>query len=123
MIKEIYIRDEKDPNFQPGIIDHDNELESVISQIKMILGTKEGEVLGAPYFGLDLEYLVFNTKINAERLQEKIFDAINEGVSHSSNIFIENSVSFGKSASGFDYCVVDIIINGNKTIGFLISND
>ena len=50
-IKEIYIRDDKDPYYDPKIIDYQNEVESVISQIRMILGTLNGQVFGDYDFG------------------------------------------------------------------------
>ena len=123
MIKEIYIRDEKDPYFEPGVIDYSNEMENIISQIKMILGTNKGQVLGEYDFGVDLEYMVFNTRASASEVQEKIMDQISKYVVHSDRIFISSEVNFGDSGHGYDYAVIDIYINGGKAIGFLIDKD
>lgn len=120
MVKEIYIRPENDPNFEPGIVDYTNEIESVISQIKMILGTHKGDVLGSYSFGIDLDYLVFNTRAAAADVSTKIMDAITEYVSHGPNVSITCDVNFGDSGEGYDFAVVDIYINGSKTIGFLV---
>lgn len=123
MIREIYIRDEKDPNFEPGIIDYSNEMENVISQIKMILGTNKSEVLGSYDFGVDLEYMVFNTKISAEEVQRNIEDQISTYVIHSDKISISTAINFGDSGLGYDYAIIDIYINGGKAIGFLIDKN
>lgn len=123
MISEIYIRDEHDPNFEPGIIEYKDEIESIVSQIKMLLETKPGDVLGDPDFGLDLEYYIFETSVNSEAIREKVNDAISMFVKHTNNTSVDVEVSFGKSARGYDYCVVDIIVNGRKVIGYLIDKD
>ena len=76
MIREIYTRTPDDPNFVPGVLDYSNEMESIISQIRILLGTKEGDVMGAYNFGVDLTYLVFKTSVNALDLKQKILDQI-----------------------------------------------
>jgi hypothetical protein len=123
MIKEIYIRDEKDPFYDPNMIDYSNEVEQVISQIRMILGTKPGEVLGNYSFGIDLEYVVFNTKKSAEKLGEEIREQIKSYVYHGDNISVDVDVNFGDSGKGYDYGVIDILVNGSKAIGFLVDKN
>ena len=122
-VKEIYIRDENDPYYDPTIIDYKNEIESVISQIRMILGTQNGQVFGTYYFGIDLEYMVFNTKFAANQVLDKLNDQINQYVYHSDNVNISCNISFGDSGLGYDYAVLDIYINGVKSIGFLIDKN
>jgi len=123
MIKEIYTRTPDDPNFVPGVIDYSNEIESVVSQIKILLGTKEGDVLGSYNFGVDLTYLVFQTSINAIDLKQKIMDQIISYVYISPNISLDINIEFGQSGYGYDIALIDIIINGNKAIGFLIDKN
>lgn len=123
MIKDIYIRDEKDPHFIPGVIDYTNEVESVISQIRMILSTKPTEVFGDIVFGIDLEQIVYGTKRGAEEVSSQIRDLINRYVSHSPSTHIDVQISFGDSGEGYDYAVIDITINGIKAVGFLVAPD
>ena len=123
MIKEIYIRDEKDPYFEPGIIDYSNEMENIVSQIKMILGTRKGQVLGEYDFGVDLEYMVFTSRASAGEVQKQINEQISKYVVHSNNIIITTKVNFGDSGLGYDYAIIDIYINGGKAIGFLIDKE
>ena len=120
MINEIYIRTENDPYFVPGIIDYSNDVENVISQIRMILGTKNGQVLGDYDFGVDLEYAVFKTKRSASELEEGIMKQIGTYVKKPSGITVSCSVNFGKDERGDDYSVIDIYINGVKSVGFLV---
>ena len=72
MVKEIYIRTPDDPNFVPNVLDYSNEVEFVLSEIRTLLGTKKGDVLGEYNFGVDLNYLVFNTRYSAIQMKEKI---------------------------------------------------
>ncbi len=122
-IKEIYIRDENDPYYDPTIIDYNNEIEAVISQIRMILGTNKGQVLGTYDFGIDLEYMVFNTKYNSEKIVEELTAQINSYVYHTDKVSISCDINFGDSGNGYDYAVLDIYINGSKSIGFLIDKN
>lgn len=119
-IKEIFLRTENDPYYESGVIDYQNDLEYVISQIRMILGTKNGEVLGLYNFGIDLDYVVFNTKKTAQDVCEKIQDQIDMYVWKPDGMTVDCDVSFGDSGKGYDYAVIDIYINGVKAIGFLV---
>jgi hypothetical protein len=119
VVKEIYIRTPADPNYRYGVFEHMDPIESIISKLKMILGTTQGQVLGDLNFGVGVEELIFETRINKIELEEKILRQIQQYVSESSQYRIQPSVSFGK-ADGFDYCVIDILINDEKAIGVLV---
>lgn len=123
MIKEIYIRTPEDPYYSEGIIDFTNEAEEIITQIKVLLGTAPGDVLCAPKFGVDLEYLVFKTKRVAASIEKDVNDAIRNYIPHSNNISISAKISFGKSDSGYDFGVLDIYLNGVKAVGFLVDKN
>jgi len=119
MIQEIYTRTPSDPNYKINVLDHSNPIESIISKIKTIFGTRQGNVIGDLNFGLGLEDLVFETRINKMQLEEDIKRQISEYVSESSDYKIDPKVSFGKT-SEYDYCVIDIFIDNQKTFGILI---
>lgn len=123
MIKEIYIRDKSDPNYEEGIIDFENDIESAITQIRVLLGTKEGDILGNNTFGIDLEYLVFNTVKNAIEIQNLISEKIHSYIITGKNITIDTDVQFGDSGHGYDYAIIDIILNGRKALGLLVNKD
>lgn len=123
MIKEIYIRTPEERLYDDTIIDYSNEVESVISQIRMILGTDNGDVLGEYNFGVDISYLVFNTVKNSMQIEEKIKNQIYSYVNIGKNMSLDIKVEFGDSGEGYDYAVVDVIINGEKAIAFLIDKD
>jgi hypothetical protein len=119
VIKEIYIKSPSDPNFRFGIYEHSDPIESIISKIRMILGTTQGQVLGDLNFGIGIENLIFETRINKMDLEENISRQISQYISESSQYKIRPSVSFGRE-DGYDFCVIDILINDQKIIGVLV---
>jgi len=119
MITDLYIRNPSDPNYVYGILSHSDPIESIITKIKMLFGTTQGQILGDLNFGVGLENLVFETRINKMELEGKIKSQIMQYVNESKDYKIEPRVSFGKG-DGFDYCVVDIFINEQKVIGILV---
>jgi len=119
MIKDIYIRDPRDPNYQYGIYEHEDVIESIISKIKVILGTRQGKVLGDVNFGISIEDIVFETRINKFELEEKIRRQVFQYITEAADYKIDPKVSFGR-AEGFDYCVIDFFIDQQKVLGILV---
>lgn len=119
MIKDLYIRQPSDPNYVYGVYEHEDAIESIITKIKMILGTRQGSVLGDVNFGVSIEDMVFETRVNKFDLEEKIRGQITQYVSEASKYKIDPKVSFGK-AEGYDYCIIDFFINNVKSLGILV---
>lgn len=123
MIKEIYLRTPDDPNYVSGVIDFKSETEYLLNQIRVILGTREGDVLETYNLGVNLEDLVFNTVKNSMEIEEMINNQITVYVHVPRGMSVTTSVSFGDSGYGYDYAIVDININGQKYLGFLIDKN
>lgn len=120
MIKELYIKPPTDPNYNENILEHSDPIESIKTKLKMILGTYQGQVIGDINFGIGIEELIFETKINKMQLEEKISSQIYQYVSEAKDYEIRPAVQFGKG-DGYDYCVIDFYINKEKSIGILVS--
>ena len=56
---DFFFRDPTDPNYRTGIYESSDEIENTITQIRMTLLTKKGEVLGEPNFGFDATGYLF----------------------------------------------------------------
>lgn len=123
MIKEIFIRDEKDPFYIDGVLDFTDEVESIITQIKVLLTTEKGSVFGSPDFGFNIEEYIFGTRKDAEEILEDLETDVLLYVHHSDSTRITFKLSFGDSGKGYDYAVLDIYINGAKVIGFLVDKN
>ena len=119
MVKDIYIRNPEDPNYVYGVLEHSDPIESIITKIKMIFGTRQGQVLGDLNFGAGLEDMIFETRLSKNEIEETIKRQIYQYISEASEYAINVNVSFGK-AEGYDYALIDIYIDGTKTIGILI---
>lgn len=119
MLKDLYTRNPEDPNFQYGVMEHSDPIESIITKIKMILGTRQGQVLGDLNFGVGIEDLIFETKINKVQLEEKIISQFNQYIVETKDFKIVPQISFGKE-DGYDYAIIDVFINDQQTIGILV---
>lgn len=119
MIKDIYTRDSHDPNYVYGILDFSDPIESIITKLRMLMGTSQGQVLGDLNIGIGIEDLVFETKINKLELEEKIKNQIQQYISESADYKIEPKVSFSKG-DGYDICLIDFFINDTKVVGILV---
>ena len=68
----IYVRSETDPKYDPWQLEVYNELEELKSQIRILLTTSRGSVLGVPDFGLNLEDYLFTISANLEAIRKDI---------------------------------------------------
>ena len=71
-MREIYNRDPGDPEYNPYQLENTDPVEICIGQIKMLLLTNKGEVLGDPKFGLNMEDLVFNLNLSESSIKKEI---------------------------------------------------
>jgi len=69
---EIYNRDPGDPQYNPFQIETTDPVEICIGQLKMLLLTNKGEVLGDPLFGLNLEELIFELELSENAIREEL---------------------------------------------------
>jgi hypothetical protein len=71
-MREIYNRDPLDPNYNPYQIETSDPVEICVGQIKMLLLTNKGEVLGDPKFGLNLEDLIFTLNLSEASISKEL---------------------------------------------------
>jgi hypothetical protein len=71
-MREIYNRDPEDPNYNPYQLETTDPTEICVGQLKMILLTNKGEVLGDPKFGLNLEDLIFNLELSEASIRKEL---------------------------------------------------
>lgn len=119
--KDIYNKLPQDVNYLP-IVETDDEPQKILQQIKMILGTMPGEVLGYPDFGLNLKQYLFAYSLDTAAIRRQIIDHISQYVSYDSNKYdVDVDIKYGKEAElGSDYAVIDITINQQKLMGIMV---
>ena len=121
MIHEIYTRSQNDPYYNPNALEHTDEVEAILSEIRMILGTRRGDVLGDYKFGTNIEDLIFTRNIHKDRIQNIINEHIINYIKDFKNYKITSDITFYKMPNGTDAGLIDIYINKVKVQGFLIS--
>lgn len=119
MPRDLYMRDPSDPNYKEGILEVSDEIEMLISEIKMLLYTNRGDVLGAPDFGANLEEMLFNFGLNEYSLREMLRDQTIKFIPRAMNYNVEYSVKFSKGTTR-DICLIDVSINSQPAFGVLV---
>lgn len=91
---DFYIGYPGHPRFRdPGVIE-DDIIRVIIQKYEMLLFTNKGEVFGDLNFGMDLEELLFETKLSAESIEAMINSQISEYISEVANTNYTLTVSF-----------------------------
>jgi len=116
MLKEIYCRNQNDPNFNANQLETSSALEALLTKIRMILFTRKGEVLGYPDLGMSLDTLLFELTFNSFQVQQQFYNQVNLYVPDAKNFNIKIEVNFTPGTVR-DICYVDIYIDGTKYLG------
>lgn len=121
---DIYNRLPTDGNYIK-MLETESEMESILSQIKMILGTRRGDILGACDFGVDLKQYLFSMNFNKEELDNIIQESVLPYISYDAKKFnVGISVDFGHDTqNACDYAVLNVTINDIKKIGIMINQN
>ena len=117
---EIYPRTPDDPRYKEGLLHTDDEVEILIGMIKQCMLTTPGEVLGDPFFGIDLEGLLFDFNVDQTTLERAIrLHLITYVPLASSKYNVDFNVGFFRGETR-DACVIDFAIKGNPILGIKI---
>ena len=114
------MRDSTDPQYQSDVLEQSSEIETIIAEIKMILFTKQGDVLGSYNFGYNLEDNLFLFNLNASELRNQLLNQISQFCPTAFNYGLDLDVSFYQGTTR-DICLIDIYLNKQKVTGILIS--
>lgn len=118
-LRELPFRDEQtDPNYLQDYIDIDDELESLIYQLNMIMLTNRGEVIGASDFGANLEDLLFTFNAN----EFTVNNTLNEQTNLYCHLADKYKVKFNTKfiREGFhDVGLIDAIVEDKSVFGLL----
>lgn len=120
MIREIYTRQSDDPNFVGNIIETSDRVEKILAKVRMILGTKHGDIIGDYNFGVDLERMVFMSSESQQDIEKEINDQFQLYMGADPKYKVSAKVNFGHHADGYDYAVVDVYVNDMRIQGFMV---
>ena len=122
MIHEIYNKLPKESNYRMAVETVD-EIEYIVQQIRMVLGTTPGEVLGSPLFGIDLEQYLFNYNYNQKEIHDLILYNLTMNIYYDKEKYsVDIDVKFGQNVTDMtDYALIDIKVNELKYLGVLVT--
>lgn len=121
MIREIYCKLTSDPNYKKNI-ESQNEIENILQQCRVVLGTKKGQVLGSYEFGMNLDEYLFKYNFNEVEVLYRINQMLASYVYYNTQKYtVFAQVSYGKADDTSDYAVVDIYINDRPCLGILVA--
>jgi hypothetical protein len=88
--------------------------------IKQIMLTKPGTVLGDPYFGIDLESMIFDFEVSQSELEEAISLQLYTYCTFARGILnIDFQLGFFEGETR-DTCVIEFAIKGNPVLGIKV---
>lgn len=118
MAREIYTRYPTDPAYKQFTLEVTDEIEALLGQIRMILMTNQGEVIGAPDFGANLDELLFTLNYNEYSLRSTLYDQLQKFCPLAQKYQVKFDVKFAQGTVR-DMCLIDIYVDGGKAFGVL----
>ena len=119
-ISDIYPRNPDDPLYEPDKLETDDVVESTIGMLKQIMLTKPGTVLGDPYFGIDLESMIFDFEVSQSELEEAISLQLYTYCTFARGILnIDFQLGFFEGDTR-DTCLIEFAIKGNPVLGIKV---
>ena len=116
----MYLKVEGDPQFTPGLLEVNDEVEILLNQIEMLLFTRQGDVLGEEFLGSNIEDLIYSTKASGGLIETAIYNQIQRYCALARTYKTEVNVRFFEGAER-DIAVVDIIVNGERLTGLVLT--
>ena len=119
-IAEIYPRNPDDPLYQPNKLESEDLVEILVGQIKQMMLTNPGEVLGDPFFGINLEGLSFEFVVNQKQLEDSIKMQLYTYCPLARDVFrVDFTVGFFQGTTR-DACVIEFAIGNNPILGIKV---
>jgi hypothetical protein len=72
MLRDIYLRNEDDPKYVANRMEETDKIQDLVEQIKMLFATSPGEVVAFPYYGLNLENMLFEYDFDRDQILQEI---------------------------------------------------
>lgn len=119
-MKDLYFKNEADITFDEMLLEETSELEMLLSQIKMLLYTNIGDVLGSINMGMSLEKLIFETNYSKYTIINILKNQIQRYLVYDDKkynidfdlVFIQGTIR--------DIGVLSIFINGQVALDLMI---
>jgi hypothetical protein len=77
-MKDLPIRYPGHPKFNKNEVEVTDPIETIVQKLELLLLTNKGEVIGAPNYGGDLEYLLWQTDLSADVIESELGQQVSE---------------------------------------------
>ena len=119
MLREIYCIPNSESRYKENVVEINNELDTIIQEVDLLLFTNKGDVLLLPEMGCNLEQYLFDTTWNQISIKQMIMDQIRKFIPLDGRFQIDVEVEFYQ----WEYnvaMVVDLKINNNTVASYLV---
>lgn len=117
---DIYFKAENDITYDASELEENSDINNLIGQIKMLLFTNTGDVMGETYLGLNIEKLIFSTNYNKNVILANFKNQIRDYLKYDRNLYnVEFDLNFFKGTIR-DIGVLTVNINGSRALDVLI---
>jgi hypothetical protein len=123
MLKEIYCKLPSSGRYK-GDIECDGIVEEILQRCRVCLGTKPGDVLGDPLFGIDLEDYIFDMSADVEEIKDKVDSLLTNyaNAGYEEDFIITSEVTFGHNVTDMsDYILINILLNNQRILGIVVT--
>jgi phage baseplate assembly protein W len=72
MLRDIYLRNEDDPLYIENKMEENDNIKDLVEQLKMLFATSPGEVIAHPFYGLNLEDMLFEFDFEQDEILQEI---------------------------------------------------
>lgn len=117
---DLYFKSENDITYDASKIEENSELQNLIAQIKMLIFTNTGNILGATDLGLNIDKLIFDTSYNKNIILANFKNQTRDYLKYDRSLYnVEYDINFFKGTSR-DIGVLSVDINGQRALDILI---
>ena len=92
--RDFYIRYKGHPLYNENLLAQDDVVLVIIQKYEMIIFTNQGELLGDPNFGANLEEILFETSVDSSIVEQKIINQITQYIPELNNMNYTLNVVF-----------------------------
>lgn len=118
-ISEIYSRLPNDPFFSKEKLETNDEIEALLGKIRMIMFTRQGDLLGNPEFGVDIEKYIFETSFDENSIINEVRDQFFKFIPEANRYNLNVLVNLAKGEYK-DQIIIDVLINQERVLGFIV---
>jgi hypothetical protein len=104
--RDFYIRYPGHPDYRSGLLIQDDVISVILQKYEMLIFTNQGELLGDPNFGCNLEELLFETRVDSSIVQNNISDQITQYIPELDNMNYQLNVAFMQDPNNYQDMMV-----------------